>query len=31
MERTTYALFCQHGPDIANWPADVREYLELGA
>jgi seryl-tRNA synthetase len=29
MERMSYALFCQHGPDLAQWPADVLAYLGL--
>jgi len=28
-ERLTYALYCQHGTDVAAWPADVRAFLEL--
>ncbi len=27
LERIGYALFCQHGPDPDNWPAEVREAL----
>ena len=30
MERMTYALFCQHGPDLAAWPAGLRDFLQLG-
>lgn len=29
MERMTYALYCQHGPDLAAWPAGLREFLKL--
>lgn len=29
MERTAYALFCQHGPQLQHWPAPVREFLRL--
>jgi seryl-tRNA synthetase len=29
MERMTYALFCQHGSNLADWPASVRTFLEL--
>lgn len=29
MERMSYALFCQHGPDLALWPSGVLDYLEL--
>ena len=28
-ERLTYALYCQHGTDVAAWPADVRSFLAL--
>jgi seryl-tRNA synthetase len=31
MERMTYALFCQHGPLLAQWPAALLRYLELAA
>ena len=31
MERMSYALCCQHGPDLDAWPAAVREYLGLEA
>lgn len=31
MERITYALFCQHGPVLRQWPEGVRNYLELNA
>jgi hypothetical protein len=27
MERMAYALFCQHGPDLAQWPQEVCAYL----
>lgn len=29
MERFTYALFCQHGPDVATWPEGLRSVLDL--
>ncbi|MEW5774308.1 MAG: hypothetical protein AB1916_12380 [Thermodesulfobacteriota bacterium] len=29
-ERLAYALFCQYGPDLAAWPASLRERLGLG-
>jgi seryl-tRNA synthetase len=29
MERMTYALFCQHGPELKGWPAPVLEFLGL--
>jgi seryl-tRNA synthetase len=31
MERMAYALFCQHGPELARWPAPVRAFLALQA
>lgn len=31
MERMTYALFCQLGPDVATWPAQTRRTLGLQA
>lgn len=31
MERTTYALFSQHGPRLSDWPQGVLEYLGLDA
>jgi hypothetical protein len=31
MERMAYALFSQHGPELAGWPGPVLEYLELTA
>jgi hypothetical protein len=31
MERMTYALFCQHGPHLAAWPAPLLRYLNLQA
>ena len=31
MERMSYALFCQHGPSLADWPRPVLDYLGLGA
>ena len=31
MERMTYALFCQHGPELTGWPSAVRSYLGLEA
>jgi seryl-tRNA synthetase len=31
MERMTYALFCQHGPELAAWPVEVRRFLGVGA
>lgn len=31
MERMTYALFCQHGPSLSQWPQDVLRYLQLKA
>ena len=31
MERMTYALFCQHGPELAQWPVDVLKNLGLVA
>lgn len=29
LERISYALFCQHGAHIKEWPNFVKEYLEL--
>ncbi len=29
MERMSYALFCQHGPELAAWPAALRDFLQL--
>lgn len=29
MERTTYALYCQHGPVLADWPKSVLNFLGL--
>jgi seryl-tRNA synthetase len=29
MERMTYALFCQHGPTLTQWPAPLLRYLAL--
>lgn len=29
MERTTYALFCQHGPSLKQWPKAVLAFLDL--
>lgn len=29
MERMTYALFCQHGPELAAWPREVLEFLQV--
>jgi len=29
MERTVYALFCQHGPDLHDWPENVIQFLRL--
>jgi seryl-tRNA synthetase len=29
MERMTYALFCQHGPLVAAWPAELQRFLGL--
>lgn len=29
MERMTYALFCQHGPDLGDWPQPVLSFLGL--
>lgn len=29
MERMSYALFSQHGPDLVQWPGPVLEYLDL--
>lgn len=29
MERMSYALFCQHGAQLSEWPESVKEYLEL--
>lgn len=29
MERTTYALYCQHGPRLADWPPALRGFLGL--
>lgn len=31
MERMAYALHCQHGPALAEWPKGVMEYLNLTA
>lgn len=31
MERMTYALFCQHGPHLGQWPPAVVKYLQLNA
>jgi seryl-tRNA synthetase len=31
MERASYALFCQHGHDLAGWPPAVVDYLGLDA
>ena len=31
MERMAYALHCQHGPSLAQWPTPVLEYLNLKA
>jgi seryl-tRNA synthetase len=31
MERMAYALHCQHGPALADWPLAVRDYLNLKA
>ena len=31
MERMTYALFCQHGPALADWPQPLLQFLDLGA
>ena len=31
MERMAYALFCQHGPRLAQWPAAVLQHLQLNA
>lgn len=28
-ERLTYAMFCRHGADLADWPGSVRSYLGL--
>ncbi len=28
-ERLTYALFCRHGAELADWPASVLAFLEL--
>lgn len=29
MERMTYALFCQHGPNLREWPQPVLSFLDL--
>lgn len=29
MERMAYALFCQHGPDLKDWPQPVLSFLDL--
>ncbi|GAF79405.1 unnamed protein product, partial [marine sediment metagenome] len=29
MERMAYALFCQHGHSIADWPREVVDFLEI--
>lgn len=29
MERMTYALFCQHGPHLRDWPQGVISFLKL--
>jgi seryl-tRNA synthetase len=29
MDRLAVALFCTHGVDLAQWPADVRAALKL--
>lgn len=29
MERMTYALFCQHGPSLGQWPDGVLQFLQL--
>lgn len=29
MERMTYALYCQHGPELQNWPTSVLDFLEI--
>jgi hypothetical protein len=29
MERLAYALYCQHGPELAQWPPEVLAYLGL--
>ncbi len=29
MERMTYALYCQHGPALRDWPSSLRDYLGL--
>jgi seryl-tRNA synthetase len=29
VDRLTFAIFCQHGPDVARWPAQVRAMLHL--
>lgn len=31
MERMTYALFCQNGPTLGDWPQPLLQFLELGA
>jgi seryl-tRNA synthetase len=31
MERMAYALHCQHGPSLADWPRAVLDYLNLKA
>jgi seryl-tRNA synthetase len=31
MERMSYALFCQHGPELSAWPAAVLDHLGLKA
>lgn len=30
MERMSYALFCQHGPTLADWPQPLLQFLDLG-
>jgi hypothetical protein len=30
MERMSYALFCQHGPELSAWPAGLLHFLGLG-
>ena len=29
MERMTYALYCQHGPQLTEWPKELLAFLEL--
>ena len=31
MERMSYALFCQHGPQLSAWPVEVRRFLGFEA